>query len=344
MDIESNALGHSLKVEVFTPDSYDTATDQVYPVLYVLDGAQHGEHTAINAKFLESTDVMPEILVVAIPGVDRFKFFTPTRDKQSSRVSGQADTYLSFLKQELMPAINQGFRTSGYDMLAGHSLGGLFGAYVLKQNPELFDAYHLFSPSLWWDEQVLVNSISATDSSHKPYIFLSLANEQGRQKQAYDAYLEKLMAVYPDIETYDLPDEDHMTTPLLSQILAFRSQFNDWLLEFDEVVANPGVFKSHFKQLNARYGTRVKGAEWQIGQPIQQIIDVKKDPAKALAGARVYLEIYPRSPWANKAMADALALTGDKEQALGYMRKAVALAKQNNSQYLEVFEAGLEKL
>ncbi|MFC3137877.1 alpha/beta hydrolase-fold protein [Shewanella submarina] len=68
IDIESNALGHSLKVEVFTPDSYDTAMDQVYPVLYVLDGARHGEHTAINAKFLESTDVMPEILVVAIPG------------------------------------------------------------------------------------------------------------------------------------------------------------------------------------------------------------------------------------------------------------------------------------
>lgn len=349
LTINSTRLGQELSITVFTPENYTEEKDQLYPVLYVLDGPQHGQHSAINAKFLASTNVMPKILVVSISGVDRFKFFTPTQDKQNRWISGQADDYLSFLKNELIPKINQSYRTSGYKILAGHSLGGLFGTYVLQQSPELFDAYHLFSPSLWWDEQVMVKDISASDSSHKPYIFISLANEQGQQKQAYDAYLEKLVAAYPNVETYDLPDEDHMTTPLLSQILAFRSQFNDWLLEFDEVVADPSVFKTHYQQLNARYGTRVKGAGWQIGQPIEQIINVEKDASKALLGAKIYLETYPDSPWAHKAMADALMLKGDKTngdkiRALGYMKKAVELAKTSNHQYLSVFEAGLEKL
>jgi predicted alpha/beta superfamily hydrolase len=34
---------------------------------------------------------------------------------------------------------------------AGHSYGGLFGAYVLTTRPDMFRTYILSSPSLWFD-------------------------------------------------------------------------------------------------------------------------------------------------------------------------------------------------
>ena len=38
---------------------------------------------------------------------------------------------------------------------AGHSYGGLFGAYVLTTRPDMFRTYILSSPSLWFDNQLV---------------------------------------------------------------------------------------------------------------------------------------------------------------------------------------------
>jgi hypothetical protein len=38
---------------------------------------------------------------------------------------------------------------------AGHSLGGLFGAYALLSKPNLFRYYILSSPSFWFDEHAI---------------------------------------------------------------------------------------------------------------------------------------------------------------------------------------------
>ncbi|WP_462171326.1 hypothetical protein [Pseudoalteromonas xiamenensis] len=88
-----------------------------------------------------------------------------------------------------------------------------------------------------------------------------------------------------------------MTTPLLSQIGAFRAQFADWLLSFDDVVNNPQRFITHFQTLNAKYGTTAQGQEWEIGQPVQHIVNELKDAKKALVASDVHLTMFPHSQW-----------------------------------------------
>ncbi len=43
----------------------------------------------------------------------------------------------------------------GRQVFCGHSLGALFGLYVLLHRPRAFSAYALSSPSVWWGQQYL---------------------------------------------------------------------------------------------------------------------------------------------------------------------------------------------
>lgn len=74
--------------------------------------------------------------------------------------SGQADRFLDFLEKELIPHIDRNYRTYPHRIIAGWSFGGLLATHALIHRPEIFDAYLAISPSLWWDEELLLAEAS----------------------------------------------------------------------------------------------------------------------------------------------------------------------------------------
>ena len=330
--------------EVILPPSYQLAQDQTYPVIYILDGQQHGKHTATNSAFLASTDVMPEIIVVALNSINRGRFYTPVKDKAIPRPTGEAAVLLEFISNKLIPKVNKTYRTSGFDMLAGHSLGGVFAAYTLQTQPDTFDAYYLFSPAMWWADEALTKTVSALKSSSSPFVFLSIANEGEKMQLAFSNYKLALTTNGIKFKEEGFPNDDHMTIPLNAQIRAFQTQFQDWLLAFDDVVADPNVFSTHYKKLNAHYGTNLKGQEFDIGQATQHIITQLKDKNKAIIASDLHLKMFPNSQWAFKSKADALALNGSINEAIRFMEKAVKIAKKKQDSYLPEIEGALADL
>jgi len=91
---------------------------------------------------------------VAVHNTDRSRDMTPTRVVQAPG-SGGADKFLSFLKNELVPYVNKTYPASGNNILYGHSLGGLFSVYAFLAEPQLFNAYLVVDPSLWWDDNYI---------------------------------------------------------------------------------------------------------------------------------------------------------------------------------------------
>jgi predicted alpha/beta superfamily hydrolase len=49
------------------------------------------------------------------------------------------------------------YRTSSIKTIVGQSLGGLLATEILLKKPGLFDNYIIISPSLWWDDQSLLD-------------------------------------------------------------------------------------------------------------------------------------------------------------------------------------------
>lgn len=144
-----------------------------FPVLYVLDG------NAMFAGFAEARRIQesaaPDIGRTIIVGVGypttqpydarRLYDFTPAmpdppppgqRALAGAR-SGGRDRFLSFLIDRLRPEIA---RRHGINperqALFGHSLGGLFALHALYARPDAFHAIVAASPSLWWNDQAML--------------------------------------------------------------------------------------------------------------------------------------------------------------------------------------------
>lgn len=76
-------------------------------------------------------------------------------DKNST---GGANLFLDFLEKDVISFIENKYPNLNKQKgLLGHSLGGLFGFYTLKNRPELFQDLLLISASLSWNSTEIVN-------------------------------------------------------------------------------------------------------------------------------------------------------------------------------------------
>ena len=151
--LRSSATGREYDLYVHVPH---VQKDRKYPVLYVLDGQW-------DFKLLDSVyggllydKFVPEMFIVGItysgtnPDYDSLRAMDYTPVAVPARPgSGDAPKFLSFLKQQLFPYIEQNYPVDpSRRTLLGSSLGGLFTLYAMFTEPSLFSAYVAASPAV----------------------------------------------------------------------------------------------------------------------------------------------------------------------------------------------------
>ena len=132
-----------------------------YPAVFLFDG----NRTAPAAlAWLKEHGLADRVLVVGLGYPDTLTFNIPRRfeDLTPSAVaeragSGQAAAFLAFIESRVKPRIARDYpldpsRTALY----GHSLGGLAALFDLAHHPARFSAYFAASPSLWWDDGLVM--------------------------------------------------------------------------------------------------------------------------------------------------------------------------------------------
>jgi predicted alpha/beta superfamily hydrolase len=169
---------------IFVSVPRGTAPLKGYPVLVLLDANAYfaGVFSALQVltppdpqlASISLSGVQPLIVVgVGYPGDAPFNLARREFDFLPAHVAtkpqagipwlngGGADMFLTFLLDELRPALAHRYPVDpDRQSLTGHSLGGYFTLYVLVNRPSAFRNYAAISPSLWWDEQHLVNDVS----------------------------------------------------------------------------------------------------------------------------------------------------------------------------------------
>lgn len=218
--LHSAVLGELRRVNVYTPAAYSEHPDQRFPVLYMPDGGIEEDflHVAGLVQILSLNGSMRPVILVGIENTERRRDMTgPTatdRDREiAPRVGGSAD-FRSFIRHELMPAINDGYRTSGETAIVGESLAGLFVVETLLTEPDLFDTYLAIDPSLWWDSERLVNTaieMLGGDPSHRT-LYLAASGREGNGEPT-GRLAVALQARAPQIALthVEFPGEVHMT-------------------------------------------------------------------------------------------------------------------------------------
>jgi hypothetical protein len=141
-------------------------------VIYLLDGSRDEDfiHICGIVQFgsFSWINMIPESIVVGIGNVDRKRDFTyPSQNKLDQKdfpTSGKSEEFINFIEKELQPFISSTYRTKEFKTIIGQSLGGLLATEILLKKSYLFNNYIIVSPSLWWDDEKLL------DLESKPFI------------------------------------------------------------------------------------------------------------------------------------------------------------------------------
>ncbi|MFQ3595432.1 MAG: alpha/beta hydrolase-fold protein [Sphingomonadaceae bacterium] len=285
--IDAPALGRRYRIDVWLPESYETAPERRYPVLYTTDSpASFPLIRGVALRIRDQGRVLEDFILVGLGFCEgdsgttsRRRDYTPSPHGDiDARPSGpgavvrygEAEPYRLFVRDEVFPFIDARYRTDPARRLyIGHSYGGLFGTHVLLTEPRMFARYALLSPSLWYDRRLMIARERgyATLNRDLPadVLFLIGANETvpepdtepfGAARHAMVEDLAEMVRMlrsrnYPSLRVEErvIPGEDHATVyPVaLPQVL-------EWLL--------PGSGRAEPKRCLDAEGRRIANCRW----------------------------------------------------------------------------------
>lgn len=230
--LASKVLGETRRLNVYLPPVYHDSAAVRLPVLYMPDGglAEDFLHVAGLLQVLVGNGTTRPFILVGIENTQRRRDLTgPTTNaddkKIAPRVGGSA-AFRQFIHRELMPAVRQRYRTTTETALVGESLAGLFTVETLLLEPDLFDTYLAFDPSLWWNNGLLTQqAASILPAYHGPAktLYLATSSQGDTAATAQLAALVRL-APRPGITCYYEPlrAETHATIYHPAALRGFR--------------------------------------------------------------------------------------------------------------------------
>jgi len=218
--IQSAILGETRTLNIYLPEGYSPDSATAYPVIYLLDGSANEDfiHIVGLVQFLVMIEKMPPSIVVGIANIDRrrdFTFLTAIeQDKKDYPTTGGSAKFITFVEKELQPYIEKKYRT-GSKTIIGQSLGGLLATEILLKKPGLFNNYIIVSPSLWWNNESLLNEAPGLLKKQvlkNTQVYISVGSE-GKQMEDDAKKLSEILQTPGNVKVnlVPLPEENHLT-------------------------------------------------------------------------------------------------------------------------------------
>jgi predicted alpha/beta superfamily hydrolase len=229
--MRSDVLDERRRINVWVPPIYADSDAVRLPVLYMPDGgiAEDFLHVAGLVQVSVGNGTMRPFILVGIENTERRRDLTrPTSNAEdrtiAPRVGGSA-AFRRFIRTELIPAIASRFRTTDERAIIGESLAGLFIVETYFVEPDLFDSYIAFDPSLWWNDESLVKSAAGRArpaGSRRLWLASSSEKDLSRlTRELFDALRAKAAAV----DYRSMPAETHATIYHPAALDALRALF-----------------------------------------------------------------------------------------------------------------------
>jgi predicted alpha/beta superfamily hydrolase len=172
--IKSEITNKNYLIHMSFPKNYSVQDSITYPVLYVLDGKStfgYFESSYIDYEKIE--DVILVGISHKVNGmkskINRFNDYTAYSDTVTDKriekkfevekgtiKTGGAVKFLECLKKEIVPFIEQHYKTNSDRGISGHSLGGIFTAYCFLNSDNYFTRFGINSPSFQLNEEMFL--------------------------------------------------------------------------------------------------------------------------------------------------------------------------------------------
>jgi predicted alpha/beta superfamily hydrolase len=372
---DSKKLNEKRTIWIHVPESAKKDPKKKYPVVYLLDAEWNFASVASTFSFLSSVNgnnFWPEAIIVGIVNTNRKRDLTPTHvvdglwiDSAMASVSGGGETFMAFIEKELIPHIDSVYPTTQYRILVGHSLGGLMVINALLHHQNLFKGYIAIDPSMWWDNQRVLQEVEGTlkaTAYSGQSLFLAMAHTQpgemdtlSLRKDTTSGTLHSrsilklanyLMAKSPNglQASFRYYDQDtHSSVPLIATYDALHFIFKDYPLVIkDRYYLDPkfdftSFLRTHFENLTSEYGmTDANGKtllppEDLVNNLAYYLFNEKKQFARAEELFAMNLKNYPESFLAYQFLGDLYKAKGDKSRAVVSYKKSLSIKETSEA-------------
>ena len=176
---------------VYLPPGYREG-NQPYPVLYMHDGqnlfdpatgfaGQEWRLDEVASELIAAGKIRPLIIVgIYNTGGQRINEYT-------SGMGDKPPLYARFVVEEVKPFIDAHYRTLQEPEntgLGGSSLGALVSVAMGLKYPRVFGKLVVMSPSVFWDNKVILKEVAQSDGKARPKIWLDIGTAEGRNPQS----------------------------------------------------------------------------------------------------------------------------------------------------------------
>ena len=224
----SRFLRNQRDLIVYTPPGYDEQAPRQFPVLYMQDGQNLFDgatsfvpgmywHMAETAEDGIAQGILQPLIIVGIynGGKARINEYTATKDARAG--GGRADRYAKFLLQEVMPFVQTEYRVlrgPASTGIGGSSLGGLASLYIGLKFPLMFGRIAALSPSVWWNNRVIVRLTREMTPQSRPRVWLDVGTREGARtvpdvEQLRDLLLKKGWRLDDDLHYERVEGAEH---------------------------------------------------------------------------------------------------------------------------------------
>lgn len=360
--IHSKILNEDRKIFVYSPQNFgDIYEKPRYPVVYVMDGEAHFNSVVGIVEQLSEVNgnkILPQMMVVGIANTNRMRDLTPSHISKSISLdtttlasTGGGENFTSFLEKELIPYIDSNYTTAPYRTIVGHSLGGLMVMDELLNHSKLFNAYIAIDPSMWWDNQKLLNQ-AKKDFSEKNFenktLFVAMANtmKPGMDtlsvKSDTTENTEHIRSILELINVLKINsqnklkynwkyynDDSHGSVPLIAAYDGLRFIFrfitfslpNENNLNADSILF---ALREHYKNVSLQMGYNVTLPEATLNGYGYSFLQ-KKDWAGSYKFFKLNTDLYPKSANVYDSMGDYFDTSGDAKKAIENYTKALSI-------------------
>ena len=220
--IQSTHMGYDIAYRVYIPNGYEAMED--LPVLYTTDGHEYsddrlGASIIVLDNLIHLGEIEPVIVVFVDPR-------DPNDQAQNRRADefGNNENYLKFFTDELIPAVDNSFKTNPVAderAILGTSLGGLNATYFGFMRPDIFGKMAIQAPAFWYREEIY--DLVRNTTLDNPDIYMSVGTIGDNTEDA-----RKMKAIFEEKGlnfSYTEVNEGHSWG-------AWSAQMDDILIQF----------------------------------------------------------------------------------------------------------------
>jgi predicted alpha/beta superfamily hydrolase len=253
------------KLFISLPKNYEQEKNTTYPVVYLLDPYLNFAFLHNFTQYLSVKNELPKMILVGIGydyrddiasesptcrggnepfkcRINRSRDYTNSKipfphvdyDEEYRKYHGGGRIFTDVIKKEIMSKIKKNYRVNDFNVLIGHSYGGLFASHLFFAGDDAFNNYIAISPSYWYNDDEIFGKFNPAIIKNASKMYVAFGAEESPLMLSSFAKMRDLIASYNKMASSDnimdikfqlLEEETHSSVPLSASIRGLKHIF-----------------------------------------------------------------------------------------------------------------------